>query len=82
MPHLKPFGTIEENEWVFPNEYERSNKKRNKNLEGVRQWLLSELFKTYNYPKDWIEGRISFYDEESTKSQCHCSGFKMRLVLA
>lgn len=55
MAQLRPFFQVPKTDWKFPPHTTSSPE-----LEPIRQWLLTELFDSYNYPKTWLDSRIVF----------------------
>ena len=68
---LNNFYKIEPDQWMFKDHPDVKSQikkyKKNPNVddneEFVRQWILSELIKNYNYPSEWVSERIFIEDQ-------------------
>ena len=68
---LNNFYKIEPDQWMFKDHPDVKSQikkyKKNPNVddneEFVRQWILAELIKNYNYPSEWLSERIFIEDQ-------------------
>lgn len=63
MSRLSSFYDIAPSEWLFPTNFKQDEGSHNIK-EPIRQWILRELFAVYNYPSEWLEGRVLFHHPE------------------
>lgn len=64
MGILKEYSEVPEKHWLFPKSFQSRKEIPNPDLEKKRQWLIFELLQTYNYPRQFFEKRILYFNSQ------------------